>query len=467
MFAPLVSIRIPSIYGGDLPARLAKCTPDMLAGVLGVVAELNGTDDQLVLSDMYRTYDMQFQAHLDYVTGKKRAFSPPPGGSMHEAGRAFDLDLDKIRTMGLAAFWTVGKKHGLNPIIDKPLTSKSEAWHFDCRGSHDLVYRYYQTGLGDNFESPYTAMAASAIVSTGQKVDKLGSDPRPSHIQSGLIRLGQKPGDLDGQIGPKTRAALVTIGIDPGQDLAAIAERIDHELQAKFPAEYFIEGLVPEPSVVGEFPVGVSAAETAAPAPGAYKPNPQSLGLLGQITNSLAAAQRITQIFANPPRFLAVLPGGELYLDSDLELDTDGWPGGAQTGEDTWNPDTSLHTQDGTAIDANSVPYIVLPLPTGWSQQFGISLGDYAAVIFRDRLCCAVFADLGPKNRIGEGSLALLRALGAERLRTDGTVINAGMGPGVITIVFPGSGDRSHRRDEATLRQHIDAVGRTCLEKIA
>ena len=161
--------------------------------------------------------------------------------------------------------------------------------------------------------------------------------------------------------------------------------------------------------------------------------------MLGRIIGSLAAAHRITQTFVSALRYLAVLPGGELYLDSDLELDTDGWPGGAQTGEETWNADTSLHTQDRQPIDANSVPYIVLPLPTGWSQQFGVSMGDYAAVIFRDRLCFAVFADLGPKNRIGEGSLALLRALGAERLRPDGTVINAGMGPGVITIVFPGS----------------------------
>jgi len=463
MFAPLVSIRIASIYGGDLPPRMAKCTPDMLAGVLGVAAELDSTDNRLVLSDMYRSYDMQFQAHLDFVTGKKKAFSPPPGGSMHEAGRAFDLDLDNIQAMGLAAFWPVGKRHGLTPIIDKPISSKSEAWHFDCRGSHDLVYRYYQSKLGDNFASPYTAMAASAIVSTGQKVDKLGSDPKTGYIQSGLIRLGQQPGDLDGQIGPKTRTALEAIGISPDQDSAVIAERIERELQTKFPAEYFIQGVVPELTSVGEIPV---SAEPAASAAAAYAPHPRSLPLLGRITGSLAAARRITQTFVSAPRYLAVLPGGELYLDSDLELDTDGWPGGALTGEETWNADTSLHTQDRQPIDANSVPYIVLPLPTGWSQQFGISMGDYAAVIFRDRLCFAVFADLGPKNRIGEGSLALLRALGAERLRPDGTVINAGMGPGVITIVFPGSGDRAHRSDQATLLESVKAVGRQRLEQI-
>ena len=89
---------------------MAKCTPDMFAAVRGVVADLQG-DNALVLSDMYRSYEMQLQAHLDFVTGKKSALSPAPGGSMHEAGRAFDLDLSQIQEMGLAAFWSVGRRN--------------------------------------------------------------------------------------------------------------------------------------------------------------------------------------------------------------------------------------------------------------------------------------------------------------------------------------------------------------------
>ena len=87
MFAPLLPIKIASIYNGDLPKRLARCTADMTSAVLGVVKDLGGTGNELVLSDMYRSHDMQFQAYMDYKTGKKSAFSPPPGGSMHEAGR--------------------------------------------------------------------------------------------------------------------------------------------------------------------------------------------------------------------------------------------------------------------------------------------------------------------------------------------------------------------------------------------
>jgi hypothetical protein len=242
MFAPLVPIKIASIYNGDLPKRMAKSTSDMHAALLGIIAEFNGTDNGLVLSDLYRSFEMQAQAHADFVTGKKTAFSPPPGGSMHEAGRALDLDLAEIRAIKLAGFWPMAKRHGLSPIIDTPDAGKNEAWHFDCRGSHDLVYRYYLAAQGDNFAKPYTAMPASAIVSTGQKVDKLGDDPRAGYIQSGLIRLGQNIGDLDGQIGRKTKDGLAALGIDPSADIASIASEIGQKLQTAFPGEYLVAG---------------------------------------------------------------------------------------------------------------------------------------------------------------------------------------------------------------------------------
>jgi hypothetical protein len=244
MFTPLVPIQIDSIYGGKpLPARMAHCTPDMYAAALATKAKLRTMSCDLVLSDMFRSYDMQLQANLDYVTGKKKAYSPPPGGSMHEAGRAFDLDLDRIRKITLANFWTLAGASGLSPIIDKPDTKLSEAWHFDCRGSHQIVYDYYKAKKGDNFKSPYTAMAASAIVSIGQKVDALGEDVRPAYIQSGLIRLGKTIGDLDGRLGTKSNKALDELGIDAGLGLDGVADAIDRKLQAKFPSEFFIPGV--------------------------------------------------------------------------------------------------------------------------------------------------------------------------------------------------------------------------------
>jgi hypothetical protein len=197
----------------------------------------------------------------------------------------------------------------------------------------------------------------------------------------------------------------------------------------------------------------------------AYQPDAASLARLGAIVHQLANAQPIAKTFSMPPRILCKLPGGQVYFDSKLELDTDGWPDGKKpdgtfNGDPSWQPDTSLNYPNAKSINANRVSYFVLPKPKPWSETHGVFLGDYAAVIFRDRIAFAVFADRGPADKIGEGSIELLRRLGEERIKPNGSVRNVGMGPKLITIVFPGSGKKVHRSNEATLRAKIDEVGR-------
>jgi hypothetical protein len=464
MFTPLIPIKIDSIYGGPLPDRMAKCTPDMYAAIFQLKQQLRSVGADLVLSDLYRSHAMQLQAHADYVARKKRAYSPPPGGSMHEAGRAFDLDLKFIRKMTLPKFWPLAAAHGLSPILNTPDIRLHEAWHFDCRGSHQRVYDYYDAGLGDNFKKPYAAMAASAILSIGQKVDGLGDDVLPGYIQSGLIRLGQVIGDLDGALGPKARAGVSAMGIDPDLSMEAIADAIDKRLQEAFPEEFFIPGpylaTTDAPShLVLNLDAAAAQLGSAGSALTMYRPDPASITHLGAIANQLQQASVISRAFRHPPKLLARLPTGELYFDSNLELDTDGWPLGGTYGDPYWQPDTSLRYADHGSINANGVPYFVLPLPTSWATQFGIALGDYAAVIYKQYLAFAVFADWGPKNKLGEGSIELLRRLGQERIKPNGRVTNSGMGPGVITIVFPGSGAAADRDDQATLLAAIGQKG--------
>ncbi|MGI4880848.1 MAG: glycoside hydrolase family 75 protein [Janthinobacterium lividum] len=152
------------------------------------------------------------------------------------------------------------------------------------------------------------------------------------------------------------------------------------------------------------------------------------------------------------------LPGGALYIDGHLELDTDGWlPTGKP--DPTHQGGTSLEYLDGSPIDSNAVPFIVLP-KDDWPRRHGIGLGDFAVVLSGSRMSFAVFADRGPVDGLGEGSLALFRALGEERLRPDGDVINTGMGPGVVTIVFPNSATPEARRDQASLLASTSAIGR-------
>jgi hypothetical protein len=243
MKVPLIEISVPSIYMRNgvrqlLPTRMARCTPDMHAAIMSIADDLDLRGGKLYLSDLFRSHDMQLQAHLDWKSGKKSAFSPPPGSSMHEAGRALDLDLSAL-AIPLAQFWPLAASRGLSPIVNKPDSRLSEAWHFDCRGSHARVHDYYRLGKGKNFSSPAAAMAASAINAVGVVLDAFGSRQREASIQFGLVRLGFELGSVDGNIGKLTRDALAQAGV-PFSDLDTTLEDVENLVQLKYPAEYEI-----------------------------------------------------------------------------------------------------------------------------------------------------------------------------------------------------------------------------------
>ena len=155
--------------------------------------------------------------------------------------------------------------------------------------------------------------------------------------------------------------------------------------------------------------------------------------------------------------FAGKLPTGQLAYQSELQLDTDGWPGGANQGDSSWQADTSLRYGDGTYVNANAVPYFVLP--GAWYSQYGIKVGDLAAIVYKGKLAFAVFADVGPKGKLGEASLQLFRQLGEERLRPNGRIINSGMGGGVTTIVFPGSKPDAGYQDQSSLLSYVQNRG--------
>jgi hypothetical protein len=231
-YTPLVPIDIASIYHGPLPKQLALCTPDTKVAILAVAADLTALGFGLRLSDLFRSHDAQQQAHLDFVQGRKKAFSPPAGGSMHEAGRAMDIDLSSIG-VPLAKFWEIAGARGFTPIIDKPEAGRSESWHFDCRGSHDAVYRYASSGKAGAIAAPYTQMAQSGILAIGVQLDTVPAQD-VAFVQAGLIRLGADPGKIDGVMGDRTKGALK----DAGADLENPAAWMDAALRARFAHEY-------------------------------------------------------------------------------------------------------------------------------------------------------------------------------------------------------------------------------------
>lgn len=86
-------------------------------------------------------------------------------------------------------------------------------------------------------------------------------------------------------------------------------------------------------------------------------------------------------------------------------------------------------------VDAETIPYIVLPK----GMPGGARLGDLALVtnLATGATCGAIWADIGPRGKLGEGSIAL-----AKRLGINADPRKGGCRDGVLTVLFPGSGTR-------------------------
>jgi len=100
-------------------------------------------------------------------------------------------------------------------------------------------------------------------------------------------------------------------------------------------------------------------------------------------------------------------------------------------------------------VDASTIPYIVLPGLV--RDKGGARLGDFATVRNRKngRVAHAIYADGGPSGKIGEGSIALAKALGIPSSPKTG-----GMdAKDVAYVVFAGSGNGRPRPKEAIDRR--------------
>jgi hypothetical protein len=105
-------------------------------------------------------------------------------------------------------------------------------------------------------------------------------------------------------------------------------------------------------------------------------------------------------------------------------------------------------------VDASRIPFIVLP--GGMARQLDTRPGDFAAVFNQrtGKFSFAIFGDVGPYDRIGEGSVALAENLG---IRSDAR--NGGARRGILYLVFPGSGNGRPRTIE-----EINAEGQRLIQ---
>lgn len=144
----------------------------------------------------------------------------------------------------------------------------------------------------------------------------------------------------------------------------------------------------------------------------------------------------VTQNKSGRAKRMEMLPGGLIYFRAGMQVDADGSPRARQI-DPCGQTETSLRHPNGAPVNAERVPYFVLP--GGSYKHLGIKLGDIAAVRYQGKVQFAVFADVGPSYKMGEGSMALAQALGINNSPTRGGTSR----PDVEYLVFRGSGDRT------------------------
>jgi len=102
-------------------------------------------------------------------------------------------------------------------------------------------------------------------------------------------------------------------------------------------------------------------------------------------------------------------------------------------------------------VNSETVPYIVLP--SKFSNDF--KLGDIALVINKknNKKCFAIFADTGPANKIGEGSVCL-----AEQLGVAGNPKKGGTNADIVYILIKNSGKK-----KVLTKEEIEETGKSKL----
>ncbi len=128
-------------------------------------------------------------------------------------------------------------------------------------------------------------------------------------------------------------------------------------------------------------------------------------------------------------------------------IDTDGWIADRAArrkivAHDRTHQNGTALSVGGRAVDPSVVPYIAIP-----GDFKGARKGDLALVSYQGVGAWAVIADVGPRGRFGEGSVALARRLG---INPDGN--KGGVSSGVTYTLFPGT------RSDASLRSQKDLL---------
>lgn len=152
----------------------------------------------------------------------KDAYVATPGKSMHNAGRAVDLNtgtmLKNLGAQYLDAFWPIAAKYGFTPIIKRPDEGTTESWHFDHRSpAWKPVFDKYGADAG----------SLCCTLDVGQAGQYQSN---AALVQALLLRAGFAIGAPDGILGKHSLAALAATGTvwTGSNDPAALEAAILH-----------------------------------------------------------------------------------------------------------------------------------------------------------------------------------------------------------------------------------------------
>jgi hypothetical protein len=201
-------------------------TEDMFTALQKLDQLVRMNKGQLLITDLFRSWETQAEARKKFEQGKKKAFVAKPGGSFHNAGRAVDISVKQLEFEGIekdewvSFFWELAKPLGFHPIVSTPDLGVSEIWHYDFPGN-DWKDAYDVLQYGE--------AAKCCILDVGKwNPNESEEKVRKMFIQAQLIRLGfYEIGKVDGFIGPKTKKVLDFCGVGDF-DTAVAAEVLAH-----------------------------------------------------------------------------------------------------------------------------------------------------------------------------------------------------------------------------------------------
>jgi hypothetical protein len=186
---------------------------------------------------------------------------------------------------------------------------------------------------------------------------------------------------------------------------------------------------------------------------------------------------------------LLKFPDGTVFYESKMSLDLDGsWLSCTDKRGDAdqcrtaymWNDeypsneeyraadDKGVFYKNQAYVDADKIPYMVIPLDRQFRALTGLRVGDLAMVVYRDKSVPVFVADIGPgeKGKIGEGSAALLRAVGVDRCVSRDENNNCtefrdySIPRGVMFFVFPHSAIEGLKKENAAETIKAEATKR-------